>query len=389
MYDVPSLFSLQTFEETKEKMQERLKIINLNSVQDGCSYVRHKVPFEALRSRGHYVQMTFPIYRNDFQFAVLSRAHSEQLGETLIKMKMAGMKIVYDTDDLLFELEPENPYSSHSGSIKGSVLAKRCMSLVDVVTCTTPALAMELQKYTKAPIRVLPNCINPKHWTSRPHEKRNTVRVGYAGSISHLKELLFLIPIIRELKKKYNIEFHLFGVFDSLKQLENDCTKKIEGSPIWQKLGNQVLKELQTIEYVHYPYVAIDKYPAMLASLDLDIGLCPLFQSRFNDCKSNIKFLEYAMVGTAPVCADVLPYLDCPNRLPMDPKAWKDCIEHLILDENARKVWEKEAWFLATEDYTIEKNVHRWEEVYFEALQKRLTIQRVQAGISQERMQYA
>lgn len=354
-------------------MQERLKILNLHTQADGCSYVRHKIPFEALRERNHFVQMKFPLHRMDFQFAVLSRQFAQDLIVTLFKMKAAGMKLVYDTDDLLFEIEPENPYFSHASTIQAVKLSKACMPLVDLVTCTTARLAEELKAYTKAPIHVLPNCVQPNDWKERPRAKRDTVRIGYAGSIAHLKELLFLIPIIKELQKKHRIEFHILGIFHSLAVLKSDCELKA-GNPLWQKLGRKVLHELERMEYVHHEFVPISQYPAQLAALDLDIGLCPLFQSRFNDCKSNVKFLEYSMAGTAPLCSDSIPYKDCPYAVPMEAKLWKQTIERMILDEAYRNVHAMQAKYFTLENHDIRLNAHRWEEVYLGALQKRPTI---------------
>lgn len=364
-------------------MQERLKIINLHSIQDGCSYVRHKVPFDALRARNHFIQMKFPIFRMDFEYAVLSRQFSEELIKTLFKMKAAGIKLVYDADDLLMDLEPENPFFSHKASIKGVELMKACIGLVDFVTAATSRLAVELKRYTAAPIHVFENCVDPKDWKERPREKRAAVRIGYTGSLSHLKELLFLIPIIRDLQKKYYVEFYIFGVFESLKSLEEDCAMKAAGNPAWQKMGRKILKELRTLDYKHDPFVAVEKYPAKLAELDLDIGLCPLFRSRFNDCKSNLKFLEYAMVGTAPIYADSPAYEKCGAGLKMDARTWKKALSVLIEDQDLRETFAREAKAWTLEHHNITDRIAELEAIYFSHKNKRPTIHH---GIGQKEL---
>ena len=47
--------------------------------------------------------------------------------------------------------------------------------------------------------------------------------------------------------------------------------------------------------FVHEFHIGlpIDQYPAKLASLDLDLALAPLEQNLFNECKSNLRLLEY------------------------------------------------------------------------------------------------
>ena len=56
--------------------------------------------------------------------------------------------------------------------------------------------------------------------------------------------------------------------------------------------------------------VEIERYPAYLASLDLDLALAPLEQNRFNECKNNLRLLEYGVLGFPVICSDVLCYRD-------------------------------------------------------------------------------
>ena len=353
----------------------RFKILNLFSQKDGCSYVRHQIPFEELQRRGHHVTMKWPIYRSDYNIAILSRMVHEQFVETLVKMKMVGMKIVYDTDDLLFALEPENPFYSDAKSAHATQLTKRCMAFVDMVTASTPALAQEFQsKFTLGPVHVLPNCIRPKDWVLRPKEKRSTVRIGYAGACSHHRELNFLIPIIREIQKKHDVEFHIMGIFNSVEDLERNSKMKMKFKVKWFELFKETNKLLKTVKFVHHSYVPITEYPHRLAALDLDIGLCPLFESRFNRCKSAIKYYEYAMCGTAPIASDVAPYKECHEVLPMDSKLWREAILELVMDPVARAQVADDERNFVLENYDIEKKAVLWERAYHELLTPKPTI---------------
>jgi len=356
----------------------RLKIINLFAQNDGCSYVRHEIPFEELRKKNHFVQMKWPIHRNDFNVAILSRMVHEQFIETMYKMKAVGMKIVYDTDDLLFNLEPENPFWSDSKSAMAVKLTKRCMAFCDMVTTSTEALAEEFRKhYTLAPVKVLPNCVRPADWKERPREKRSSIRIGYAGACSHHKELNFLIPIIRDLQKKYDVEFHIMGIFNSPADLENNTKIKhkfLQGRPKWLDLMRESHKLLKTIKYVHHGYVPIHEYPHRLASLDLDIGLCPLFDTRFNRCKSAIKYYEYALCGTTPLAADTEPYKHCDQILPMNAGMWREEIEELIQDRNLREAIARQEKEWVIKNHDISRNVDLWDAAYQELLEPKPTI---------------
>ena len=353
-------------------MQKRLKIINLFPQKDGCNYVRHDIPFTALQKRDHFVQMKFPIHRSDFNIAVMSRAIHKDLVETFVKMKMVGMRIVYDTDDLLFALEPDNPYYSDGISAAALALTKHCMPLIDLVTTSTDPLAKEFEKYTLAPIQTLPNCVRPSDWNLRDKGHAGTIRIGYAGACSHHRELNFIIPIIADLQRTmpdYKIEFHIFGIFNSLELLESQSNMKLDTPAVWQDLMKETLALLKTVDYIHHDYVPTAQYPEKLRQLDLDIGLCPLFSSRFNDCKSAIKFYEYAMVGTAPLCSDALPYHDCLNRTAMDANLWKANLQVMISDADYRNKIAEESRNYVMENHTIEKNVTLWEETFQELLE--------------------
>ena len=43
--------------------------------------------------------------------------------------------------------------------------------------------------------------------------------------------------------------------------------------------------------------VPIERYPRALAALDLDLALAPVEQNLFNECKSNLRLLEYGACG--------------------------------------------------------------------------------------------
>ncbi|MBN0063488.1 hypothetical protein JTL66_35335, partial [Pseudomonas aeruginosa] len=56
--------------------------------------------------------------------------------------------------------------------------------------------------------------------------------------------------------------------------------------------------------------VPIERYPRALAALDLDLALAPVEQNLFNECKSNLRLLEYGACGFPVVCSDVRCYQD-------------------------------------------------------------------------------
>jgi hypothetical protein len=64
--------------------------------------------------------------------------------------------------------------------------------------------------------------------------------------------------------------------------------------------------------YIHefHNGVPIEEYPRKLASLNLDLALAPLENNSFNECKSNLRLLEYGACGFPVVCTDIVCYQD-------------------------------------------------------------------------------
>lgn len=150
-------------------------------------------------------------------------------------------------------------------------------------------------------------------------------RIGWAGAQQHEADLNWLRPVVKELSQE--AEWYFFGFCpDNLKPYAT-------GIP---------------------PMVAFNQYPATLASLELDIAIAPLELHDFNRCKTNLKLLEYGILGTPVVCTDIEPYRDAPvERLLNDPQRWIDALRARLNDLDAARAegerlqkWVREGWLL-------------------------------------------
>ena len=76
-------------------------------------------------------------------------------------------------------------------------------------------------------------------------------------------------------------------------------------------------------------------YPQKLASLDLDVAIAPLENNQFNDCKSNLRLLEYGICGYPVICSNSRAFSE--SNLPVTIvknkyKNWIDAIRGHIND---------------------------------------------------------
>jgi hypothetical protein len=91
------------------------------------------------------------------------------------------------------------------------------------------------------------------------------------------------------------------------------------------------------------PLMARDDFQRWVAGLVNPIGLIPLAASRFNACKSAVKFFDYALLGVPALCSRVTPYAEVVDQgrtgllLGDDAAAWEAAIERLLSDVDERR----------------------------------------------------
>jgi len=167
------------------------------------------------------------------------------------------------------------------------------LSLCSGVTVTTKPLKKVLSRWNKR-IFVLPNCCDVADW---PLQKRTyadgKVRVGWAGSVTHMRDLRMIQEVFRWLLEKYpHVELHLIGGIPI--QLKPEVYSWIGGHV------NRLVLAGGTSGW--------EGFPNLLVEHGLDIGIAPLAQDAFNTCKSHIKWMEYSMLGIPTIASKVYPY---------------------------------------------------------------------------------
>jgi len=229
--------------------------------------------------------------------------------------------VVYDIDDDLFDIPPEN-VSNQSITALHQESMRTHLANADLVTVSTPALAERLKKYN-GNIAVLPNCIPQNMLGTDPIEKDH-VRVGWAGSVTHVED----------------VEPAIQGLLMAL-----DCVGYEKMRPVFMGfLGARLAARFDPDHTYFQKPVTIDQYYPRLYACGLDIGLAPIRPNLFNECKSAVKFYEYTAVGAATIASDVGPYKaeikDGHRGLLVrhnSPEAWRDAVLDLYHNARLRK----------------------------------------------------
>jgi len=232
--------------------------------------------------------------------------YNEKVAQLLYKAKQAGVKIFYDLDDAIFDLDythlqidtiDEAPDREETWIHNFAVTARTqvTMKQCDHLLCTNPYFAKQLSDFFKQPVSVIPNFLNHEQFElskkifnlkkATEFKRSSKITLGYfSGSSSHNKDFEIIAPILDELLKKHkNIKLMMVGAC----QLE--------------KYFTGVNLNIKKIRLQHY--LNLQKYIG-----SVDVNLVPLQENRFTHCKSDLKYFEAAIVGTITLASPAFPY---------------------------------------------------------------------------------
>lgn len=244
--------------------------------------------------------------------------------------------MVFDLEDLKTALPEKNTRLKYMPKdIEGRL--KYGLSLCDRLLVTTEPLA-EAHKHDIDDIRVVPNYLSKTRWQQVRSLRGagHKPRVGWAGAQQHHGDLEYIIDVVKA--TSHEVDWIFMGMcLDELKPY---------------------VKEVH--EFVPYQY-----YPEKLAALNLDLAIAPLENHPFNEAKSNLRLLEYGILGWPVVCTDIYPYQNAPvKRVNNDVASWVSAIRERIhdLDAAAAEGDALKAWVM--QNYMLEDHL----DTYLQAL---------------------
>jgi glycosyltransferase involved in cell wall biosynthesis len=108
--------------------------------------------------------------------------------------------------------------------------------------------------------------------------------------------------------------------------------------------------------------VPFDIYPQTLAALGLDVALAPLAANRFNECKSNLRLLEYGALGVPVVATDIVPYrCGLPVTLVRNrPVAWIDAVRALAFERDTARETGAALRAAVLRDWMLDDHLDAW-----------------------------
>lgn len=272
---------------------------------------------------------------------------------TTIKLaKQLNKIVIFDVDDLIFvpELYPE-PFANYKSQlsleeyqelVRGVQLYYQALSHCDFAIASTPTLKTFMTGIVGVNNAFCHrNCLDQPILNfvkrSPPKCHRDYLSIFYgSGTRTHDADLSLVAPAIANLLNQHSqLRLTLIGHL-TLPSLLEPYSLRIDRVPFLD---------------------SAEAYWQFLSQADINIA--PLTDGEFNNCKSEIKWLEAAILGIPSVVSATQTY----NELLEDGKEvflassseeWEEKLNQLILDESLRRTMAEKAQEKANKDYSPE-----------------------------------
>ena len=253
----------------------------------GCGQYRILAPMRALtqagRLQGWSVHEGFDpveVERMEVDSLVFQRQIFDRQIASLARHRRYGKALrIFELDDLLDRL-PER--SVHREAMPQDIAERlrRAIGLCDRLVVSTEPMAAAYRELCPD-IRVVANYLERQRWGNlRPRRRQSTrPRVGWVGGSGHGGDLAMMTEVMAALS----------------------------GEVDWVLMGMRLDAMLPHLSEYH-DGVLFDAYADKVSSLNLDLAIAPLEDNPFNEAKSNLRLLEYGILGFPVICSDVYPY---------------------------------------------------------------------------------
>lgn len=361
----------------------------------GCTNMRAMIPAKGLAEIGHQVMVGEIGWKEGEGFVIvppIERLHNtsnrapikkynqcfdkldvivlklfmwKEASEYIKKAQKYGQTVIVDTDDH-FEQLPIDNLAYHTTDPKANPDNNRkhlidTYRVADGIIASTKFLEEKARRHNNVVYRV-PNSLDPSDFIRRIDTSGWNPTIGWIGiMLWRVEDIKEVGAPLRTVLDKHDLKFHHSGVV-----LDNQT---------WFADAAGFDKERMT-GYVG----ARPQYYANIF-MPIDIGIVPLTNNPFNEAKSSLKGLEYAMSMIPFVASDTQEYRDLAElgcgRIAKRPKDW---IRHLeeLLDPEVRRLEAEKNFEVAVNNFSLFKMKYKWSEaielIYMDAKKKRTKI---------------
>lgn len=299
------------------------------------------------------------------------------------------VKIVYDHDDNMLDINPLSDHYKDSGikewkldeiapmefwkasGVEGTHLwkdkengfdlernkasVKKLLSsieLSDLYTGTTEELCNFYKFAAPQPnVAALPNCVDFAHYWNVPIRKSSKIRISWHGGSSHYVDIITILDDLIRVTNELNATYVHSG-----QHFIDDLDKRFNS-------------------FEEYGWIPTPAHPYRMALQNIDIGVIPLSGYSFNKYKSDIKWVEYSALKIPCVVANREPYSlsiqhGVTGLLYSDSQEFEEHLTQLAKDKAFRKRIGDNAYEWCYEHRNADKQAHLWLDAYKKLVEK-------------------
>ena len=254
-----------------------------------------------------------------YDIAVFQRPFIKPHLSAITMMKTMGIKVIIDYDDDVLNLPIHNPYYSSYKSNEQNI--KDIASIADHIWVSTNSLKETFSKYNSN-ITIIPNAHNDYLFplSNKAPFNNKTKNVAYRGGTTHEVDVYsHLDEWIEIINKNKKTNFYFMGA--RFPYLESKC-------------GDN---------YLIMPGTHILDYFKNIRKLNPNIFIYTLENTKFNQGKSNISWIEATYAGAAVIAPEFLPEFVKPGIANFSGSL-KDIFDKLKSDNNVLKLMNDLSW---------------------------------------------
>jgi glycosyltransferase involved in cell wall biosynthesis len=323
-----------------------------------CPYIRLLQPLSHPSNAGA-IRLSWGVHYEPSDVVIVERFWkpvAPWTPESVVKKARAdGCCLIYALDDNLLDLTRDRlPWGLWTPGPDDLHWIRYFATEADGIIAATSRLRERLLELNER-VYVVPNALDERLFRdrslTRPRQTNGRRIIGYMGSPTHEVDLMMIQPALRNVLRAHfaDVEFQMVGGC-----LRPDFLRSLDGLPV-RVLG----------------FAGDERYPKfvrwMRQHIDWDLALAPIKKTSFTRCKSDMKFLDYSILGVPGIYSRVTAYetvshLETGYLVENDPNKWEAAIEQLLADEPLRLFLARNAEQHVRSTRMLEQNAHLWRE---------------------------
>ncbi len=327
----------------------------------GCAYIRDLIPLQYPTNLDQF-EVTYGLGYQKADIIILERLWkpglSYQEAERIVEqIKKDHACFIYSIDDDLIDLP--------SVSVPQKMLVRFFARRADGIIVSTQNLKDRFRLLNNG-VFCVPNALDERLFLGarnigQPKDK-NITTIGYMGTFTHDEDLMLVVQSLRKILRENptSLELQIVGGLSAPTFL-----RLLQGLPV----------KILTVPVEDVAYPNFVKW--MVRNLNWDLGIAPLEATVFNSYKSDIKFLDYSLLGIpglyskVPSYNETIVHLDTGLLVEDNTGAWYESLERMIKDPPFRAAIAGRAFDYVLNHRTLIECAVNWQQAVIKIYESR------------------